>query len=203
MDVGRVVLDGARLHPAAQPLPEPLVGAVDRPDGRICPAHLGHAGVEVEQPDQAGEVAGEVGDGEDGAAMRAQAREHMVAVLPHGLGDDERRVDGNGIEHLQAHPLAADEPVTCRRVDVVRPLDGPAKVTHGGGDDPLELDLCGPARCVGRFSEVAAGDEIGGARLQGRARGRPGQVVRRHRCSSAWHVGGYRHTLSEIDCQGQ
>ena len=69
-----------------------LVGEVLAPDRAVGDARLGQRGVQVEQPDEPGPLAAPVGDGQDRAAMGAQAGQHVVAVLPDGLGHDDRRV---------------------------------------------------------------------------------------------------------------
>ncbi|WP_239080788.1 hypothetical protein [Streptomyces coelicoflavus] len=43
--------------------------------------------------------------------MAAQPGEDVVAVLPDGLDDDQRRVLGQVLEDLDAGALAVDEPV--------------------------------------------------------------------------------------------
>ena len=91
--------------------------------------------------------------------MTAKAGEHVVAVLPDRLCDDERAVRIDRPEDVHAHPLAADEAVARRRVGRMAPDDAGAVATEGCVDVPLELDLGGPAESVGSLPEVAAGDE--------------------------------------------
>ena len=52
--------------------------------------------------------------------------EEVVAVLPDGLGDDERRIVRDVAEDLHAVFLAVNEPVAFGRVERVRALDRPA-----------------------------------------------------------------------------
>ena len=90
-------------------------------------AGLGQARGEVEQADQPGELAAPVGDDEDRAAVGAQAGQDVVAVLPDGLDDDERRVRREPLEDLDAGALAVDEPVPALRVDRVTAPHRPAR----------------------------------------------------------------------------
>ena len=65
-----------------------------QPDGGVLLAHLRHTGVQAEEADEARPVAREVRDGEDGAPVRAEAREHVVRVLqPAALADSRRSPD--------------------------------------------------------------------------------------------------------------
>ena len=86
--------DGSGLYPLLEAGTEPVVGEVDRPDGRVRLIHLGEAGVQAEQAHEARPLALEVGDGEDRSFVRAEAREHVVRVLqPAALADSRRSPD--------------------------------------------------------------------------------------------------------------
>ena len=58
-----------------------------------------------------------------GPAMRDQAGEDVMAVLPDRLGDDERRVGGNVAEDFHAVLLAVDEAVAFLLVEGMGALD--------------------------------------------------------------------------------
>ena len=72
----------AGLEPGAQARAGPVVGEVLAPQRRVRDPGLREAAGEVEQPDQAGELAAPVGHHEDRAAVGAQAGQDVVAVLP-------------------------------------------------------------------------------------------------------------------------
>ena len=161
-DVGEVVPDLPPLHPLLQSLEEEVVREVLAPERAERDAGLCQTGVQVQHPDQSGPGAAPVGDGEDGALVREQSGEHMMAVLPDRLGDDHRCVGRNGPEHFDAVLLTVDEPVTFRRIERVCAADLAAEALHGAGQEFLHggLGLFTVAIC-GR-TEVAAGDEMDG-----------------------------------------
>ena len=98
-----------------RPLARPVVGEVLAPQHGVAHAGLGQARGEVEQADQPGPLAAPVGHDQDRAAVGAQPGQHVVAVLPHRLGDDERRVGRDALEDLDARALAVDEAVPVPR----------------------------------------------------------------------------------------
>jgi hypothetical protein len=82
---------------------EEVVLEIFGPDGGVLDAGLGERAVEVEHADEAGPLAGPVGDGEDGGAVGGEAVEDVVGVLPDGFGDDEGNL---GIDFSEDfHPL--------------------------------------------------------------------------------------------------
>jgi hypothetical protein len=125
------VLDAAGAEPLVELRDGPLVGEVGAPEGRVLDARLREARSEVQEPDETGEVAGPVRDHEDRSAVGAQAREHVVAVLPDRLDDDERGIRRQRLEHLDARALAVDEAVSGHRVDAPWPrsTDLPSRST--------------------------------------------------------------------------
>ncbi len=155
------------LQPGPQPVARPVVGEVLAPQRRVGHAGLGQAADQVEHPDQTGPLAAPVRHDEDRAAVAAQARQHVVAVLPHRLDHDERRVGRDGVEHLDPHPLAVDEAVPLLGVDGMGSAHAPAERLDGGREVALELLLHGPARHVGARPHVAARDGVDGAGLRG------------------------------------
>ena len=58
--------------------------------------------------------------------MSEQSREHMVAILPHGFGHDERRVFRYISEYRHSVSLTINESVALLRIDGVRALHLPA-----------------------------------------------------------------------------
>ena len=141
-------------------------------------ARLGQARGEVEHADEPGPLAAPVGDDEDRPAVGPQAGQDVVAVLPDGLDDDERRVRREPLEDLDARALAVDEAVPVLRVDGVAAPHRPAERGDRRREVVLELALRRPARHVRRGPQVAARDGVDGARLRGRGRRTSGMAYR-------------------------
>ena len=160
LDVRRLVLDRAGLEPTAQALEEEVVREVFAPQRAVLDAGLGQAAVEVEHADQARPSAAPVGHGQDRALVRDKAGEDVVAVLPDRLGHDQRRVAGNGAEHLQAVLLAVNEAVLLDRIVGVAALDLEAFLLDRGGEFLLHRRLFGFAGLVGGKAQVPAGHQV-------------------------------------------
>ena len=156
-DVTRVMRDRARLEPGREALASPVVGEVLAPQRRVRHPGLGQARAEVEQADEARILPAPVGDEQDRAAVGAQARQDVVAVLPHGFDHHQRRVGREPLEDLDAGPLAVDEPVLA---DLMTALHGPAEVGHRAGEVVLQLGLRRPAGHVRGVPQVAARDRV-------------------------------------------
>ena len=92
--------------------------------------------------------------------MRGEPGQHMVRVLPHRLGDDQRRVGRNLAEDGHAFALAGDEAVAGAGLLVVGADDLVAGLGDGSAERLLHFLLGRPALLVGREPQVAAGDEI-------------------------------------------
>src|SRR4051812_15457827 len=99
------------VQPAVEALPEEVVSEIDAPERAVSHARLGQRAVEVEQPDEAGPFAAPIRNGKNRAAMRVQAMEQVMAVLPDGFHDDERGIERDIAEDLHAALLAVDETV--------------------------------------------------------------------------------------------
>jgi hypothetical protein len=110
---------------------------------------LGQARRQVEEADQARILAGPVRHDKDWSLVRTQTGQNVVAVLPDGVDDDERRGRWDALEDLDPHPLAVDEAVALVGIRVVHPLHGPAEVSRRCSEVPLQLLLCGPAPHIG------------------------------------------------------
>ncbi len=94
--------------------------------------------------------------------MRAEAGEHVMAVLPDRLGHNERRVCGYIAEDFHAVFLAVDEAVAFRLVEGVSAFDRIAFLVNGGGQVLFEGLLGSLTFLIGGSAEIAAGDEIDG-----------------------------------------
>ena len=118
-----------------RPVERPLVGEVDTPQRRVLDPGLRQTRRQVQQADEAGERAVPVRHHHDRPAVRPQPGEHVMAVLPHPLDDEQRRVRRQRGEHLQPLALAVDEPVPGLLVEpdgrapTLQPNDSTARVT--------------------------------------------------------------------------
>ena len=90
--------EGLGGDPFPQAALEKRVFEVLAPEGGEGHPGLAEAAIEIQHAHQAGPLAGPVGDGKDGAAVRLQAGKQVRAVLPDGLGDDNRRIGMNVLE---------------------------------------------------------------------------------------------------------
>ncbi len=160
-----VVDDGAGLQPFGELLPRPVVREVLAPQRRVGLADLGERTGDVEQADEAGEVAGEVGDDQDRAGVVAQAVEDVVGVLPHRFDHDEGGLGRHVLEDFHAVVLAIDEAVSGLGVDAVGALDFPAERLDGGGELGLDLLLLRPSLDIGGETKVAVRNGVDGLRL--------------------------------------
>src|SRR5438309_11720512 len=111
MDVRAIVRDGSSVHPLLESVQEKLVRKVDTPEGRVGDACLGERPIEVEQANETGPLSTPVGDSEDRASMRSQARKHMVAILPDRLRHNERSVFGDSPKHVHSITLRIEKSV--------------------------------------------------------------------------------------------
>ena len=104
----------------------------------------------LSMPTSPGHVPGPVGDGEDRPAMRDQAVQHVVRVLPDGFGDDERRA---GIDAAKTSMPSFCEPMKpccslpCR--DAPGPASYPASATARASASSI-------SRCAGQHFWLAA-----------------------------------------------
>ena len=99
-DMAGVMLQGFAAQPAAEAIAEEIVGEIDAPQRTILHACFGERSVQIQQADQAGPFAAPVGNREDGSAMRVEAMQQMMAVLPDGFDHDQRRVEWGYRERL-------------------------------------------------------------------------------------------------------
>ena len=95
--------------------------------------------------------------------MRRQSRQHVMRVLPHGFGDDERRVGIEGAEDIDALALTGDEAVLILRLVRMGAPDDVAFGGHRRAKRRLHGGLRRPADLVGGQTKVAAGDELHGS----------------------------------------
>jgi hypothetical protein len=92
--------------------------------------------------------------------VRRQAGQHVVRILPHGLGNNQRRQRVDAFENLHAFALRGDKSVA----DIFFVRMGSRDLVAGGGDSFGELLfhllLGWPTLLIGRQTQVAAGDEL-------------------------------------------
>jgi hypothetical protein len=122
-------------------------------------SRLGQRAVQVEHADQLGPLPGPVRHREDRPAMARQPGEHVVAILPNGLGDDDRGIGIQPGKDRHALLLAGDEAVLLRRVVRV----GAFYLAATGADRIAELllhrGLGRPTHGVGTRPQVTAGNQ--------------------------------------------
>ena len=153
------------LEPAAERIAERFVGEVFTPQRGIFLPGLGERGVEIQQPDQPRPLARPVRHGENRTFVRKQSREHMMRVLPRGLGDDQRRRAIDAREHIHPFALRADEAVILLGLELMV-NEFIAGIIDGLMQRFFHLGLGWPAAAIGRWRQIAAGDEQHLPRLQ-------------------------------------
>ena len=100
--------------------------------------------------------------------------EDVVAVLPHGLGHNDRRVGMDLHENVHARALIIDEAVPQILAVRVRAAQRKPLGPQGFGELLFHLRLSRPADLICGLAQVAAGDQQnfawgnGCSRLQGR-----------------------------------
>ena len=160
-----VVFDFPLPHPIPQRALEEGVVEVLAPDRGVFHAGFGERTVEVQHPDQPRPGAAPVRHREDRAAMREQPVQQVMRVLPHRLGNDQRRVGRDVFENFHSVFLAVDEAVLFFRIERMAALHRPSLALDGGDDDCFHGGLRRPAFLVRGQTQVAAGDEVGGFHL--------------------------------------
>src|SRR5207253_1024855 len=128
---------------------------IDAPESVVLHAGLGQRAVQVQHADQSGPLAAPVGDRQNRAAMRVQAMEQMMAVLPHGLHHDERRIARDLAEHFHPVFLAVDEAALFLRIVWMTTLYLASFALDGANDGSLGALLRRPALLICRQSQVA------------------------------------------------
>ena len=103
--------DLALVEPALQAVDEELVGEILAPERGVLHAGLGERAVEVEHADQPRPGARPVGHGQDRALVRDQPGQHVMGVLPDGLGHDQLALGIDAGKDAHAFFLRADEAV--------------------------------------------------------------------------------------------
>ena len=156
LHVRRGVHDPLALQPPFQVRQEELVVEVLAPQRRIRHARLGQRPVQVQHAHQPGPLPAPVRQRQDRPLMRIQPAQHMVRVLPDGLGHNQRSPRRDRPEHLHAMLLRADEAVLLRFVIRVPALDRIAELPHRREDLLFHRRLRGPAFLVRRKAQVAA-----------------------------------------------
>ena len=162
LDVGGVVFDMPGFQPRLEAFLEIGVIEVLAPQRAEFYACLGERSVEVEHADESRPSAAPIGKCEDGSLVGEEAGQEVVAVLPDGFGDDERRVCWNVTEDLHAVFLAIDETVFLGGVHGMGALDFAAERFHGRKDLRLHRGLRGLTFLVGGEAKVTVGDKMDG-----------------------------------------
>ena len=129
----------------------------ERPSPAVGPCSA--VPLQIEQADQTGPFAAPVCDREDGAAMRIEPVQQVMAVLPDGFDDDERGVDGNIAKDFHAALLTIDEAVLFDGVIGVAAPDFEPVAANGGHHGLFDARLGGPTLLIGGESQIANGNE--------------------------------------------
>ena len=157
-DMAQIVFASSGIQSLVQLVSEVVITKSFAPQGREWNACFGKRSIEIEHAYQAGPLPRPVGDGQNRAAMSGEPGENMVAVLPHRLGDDERRIWIQVAKNAHAVMLAVDESVTIF-VDSVSAFDFEAEFFNRCAEFFLHRLLGWPAKTIGRETGIAAGDE--------------------------------------------
>ena len=151
--------DGPRRKPRPQSRLEHVVGERLAPEGAVGHARLRQRPVHVEHADEAGPGAAPVGDGQDRGAVRRQAVEDVVRILPRGKGHHQRLLRVDLPEDRAPVLLAVDEAVFFLRIVRMAARHPVALGLDGLRDGSLDLGLLRPALPIGRQPQVAVGNQ--------------------------------------------
>ncbi len=91
--------------------------------------------------------------------MMLKSGKDVVAVLPYGLSDNDRRVGMDLQENVHAHALIIDEAVPPILAVRVRAAQGKPFGPQGFGELLFHLRLSRPADLICRLAQIAAGDQ--------------------------------------------
>lgn len=160
--VALIMFDRAGRQPLAQAFLEEGVGEVLAPERGVVHASLGEGSVEVQKSDETGPLAAPVRHRENGTAMGGQTGKNMMRILPHSLGNDERRIWINATKDLDAHFLRVDEAMFLHAIKRMRTLHDAAFRFQRGGEFVLHILLSSPAGLIGSKAEITGGDEVDG-----------------------------------------
>ena len=158
--VALIVADPALAKPLPQAGAEEPVREILAPKTAVGDASLGHRTVQVQHPDQSWPGAAPVGHRQDRAAVRVEAGQDMMAVLPDGFGHDQRRGGIQAPKHFHPHLLGVYEPVLFLGIVRMRANRGPSLRPNRPRQQRFHPRLLGPAFLVGRQPQVAARDQI-------------------------------------------
>ncbi len=107
-------------------------------------------------PTRPGQVPLQLATVNTGPRCSSRPGKHVMGVLPHRLGHDDRRIFGNLAEHFQAVLLAVDEAVLLRRIIRVGAFHLVALTLDRGDELPFHLGLRRFAFLIGGQAQVTA-----------------------------------------------
>ena len=113
-DVAGVVVHAAGVEPRLEVAAKRRAREVISPERVVGHARLRERAVEIEHPHETRPLSRPVGDGEDRPRVRGEAGKHVVGILPHGFGHDERRLGVDRGEHVEPFAGTGDEAVAAR-----------------------------------------------------------------------------------------
>ena len=88
--------------------------------------------------------------------MGVESAQNVMAVLPHGFDDDERRTGRDVAKNLHPVFLTVNESVPLGGVVGVAAPDLPSFPLDGSGHSPFDLLLRRPALLIRREAKIAA-----------------------------------------------
>ena len=159
LHVRQVVGHLAALQPLAQLACEEVIFEILAPERGVLYTRLGQRAIQIQHAHKARPLAAPVGHRQDRALVRGQSRQHVVRVLPHGLGDDDGRFRIDVAKHFHAHFLRVDEAVLLHRIERMRALHRPALLLQRPLQGRFHGLLRWPARLIGGETQIATGDE--------------------------------------------
>ena len=158
--MGEIMADATALEPLAEFLAEEIIRKILTPERGIFHACLGERSIQIQHPNEPRPLTAPVGDGEDRSAMRGQAGEHVVGVLPDCLGNNEGGLGIKVAENFHPLTLAGNESVPGSLVQRMSTHDFKALRPDRLPQDRLHRLLGRPADLVCGQSKIATGDEL-------------------------------------------
>ena len=160
-DVVELVLDLAVVEEGGELVGESASGKILTPEGRVFHPGFGQRAVEVEHSDQPWPLTGPVGDRADRTLVADQAVQHVMRVLPDGLGNDDRSIGIDAVaEDLHPLLLRLDESVFLVVLVLMGANELIPRRRDGFGQLFFHRLLRRPADLVGAEAQIAVGDEL-------------------------------------------
>ena len=157
-----VVRDATRLEPLPQFCAEKVVREIFAPQRRVAHTGLRERTVEVQHADEPRPLAAPIRDSQNRPAMRREPGEDVMRILPHRLGDDERRIGIHVAENFEAELLRINEAVLRFRIERMRAHDADTLGGERVGEQLFHRSLRRPADLICGEPQIATGDQLHG-----------------------------------------